>query len=58
MKLIDSVTAVKVEIRKGVSNKERVEIVSPPFSQEDKIILTGNYGLPDTARIRIMNENE
>ncbi len=53
MKLIDSVTAVKVPVKKGIEMKDRVEILSPLFDPADKILLTGNYGLPDTAKVRI-----
>lgn len=54
MKMIDSVTAVKVEVIKGLETGGRVEIVSPKFSLEDKILISGNYGLPDTAKVKIM----
>jgi multidrug efflux pump subunit AcrA (membrane-fusion protein) len=54
MKMIDSITAVKVPIIKGLETPDKVEIVSPKFSPNDKILLTGNYGLPDTAKVKIM----
>ncbi len=54
MKLIDSNTAVKVPVIKGLETKDRVEIVSPVFSASDKIIITGNYGLPDTAKVKVI----
>lgn len=54
MKMIDSITAVKVPIIKGMETTDKVEIVSPKFSLTDKILLTGNYGLPDTAKVKIM----
>lgn len=53
MKLIDSVTAVKVPIKKGLENSTSVEVLSPQFSITDKILLTGNYGLSDTAKVSI-----
>jgi multidrug efflux pump subunit AcrA (membrane-fusion protein) len=53
MKLIDSVTAVKVSVKKGMETKDRVEILSPVFSPTDRILLTGNYGLPDTAKVKV-----
>ena len=53
MKLIDNTTAVKVPIQKGIETNDRVEILSPAFSSKDKILLTGNYGLPDTAKVVI-----
>ena len=53
MKLTDSTTAVKVPITKGLETISRVEILSPELSEKDVILLTGNYGLPDTARVVI-----
>ncbi|MFL5739348.1 MAG: efflux RND transporter periplasmic adaptor subunit [Flavisolibacter sp.] len=54
MKMIDSVTAVKVPIVKGLETDNRVEILRPQFTSSDKILLTGNYGLPDTAKVKIV----
>ena len=51
MKLIDDTTAVKVEVKKGIESGDRVEILSPDFSPKDKILLSGNYGLADTAKV-------
>ena len=53
MKLINDTVAIKVPVLKGFENNEEVEITSPQFLQSDRIILTGSYGLPDTARIKI-----
>lgn len=53
MKLIDSATAVKVPVKKGIETKDRVEIISPVFTPTDKILVTGNYGLPDTAKVKV-----
>lgn len=54
MKMTDSSTAVKVPVTKGVETRDRIEILSPVFSRQDKFLLTGNYGLPDTASVRII----
>src|SRR5450631_986597 len=54
MKMTESITAVKIPVKKGIETRERIEILSPVFSTKDKIILSGNYGLPDTARVRII----
>ncbi|SFD11747.1 Barrel-sandwich domain of CusB or HlyD membrane-fusion [Chitinophaga sp. CF118] len=53
MKLTDSVTAVRVPVKKGLENGSMVEILSPAFSVNDKILLTGNYGLSDTAKVSV-----
>jgi multidrug efflux pump subunit AcrA (membrane-fusion protein) len=56
MKLIDDSTAVKVPVEKGMEVNDRIEILKPVFSNTDKILLTGNYGLADTAKIKIVKE--
>jgi hypothetical protein len=56
MKVTDSTTAVKVPVTKGMEINDRVEILSPAFTATDKFLLTGNYGLPDTAKIKIIQQ--
>lgn len=56
MKMIDSVTAVKVEIKKGMELNGWVEVLSPKFFPADRILVSGNYGLPDTAKVSIVKE--
>ncbi len=53
MKLINPTTAVKTAITKGIEAGDRVEILTPRFSANDKIVVTGNYGLADTAKVKI-----
>ncbi len=53
MKMINDTTAVKVPVKKGLESGDSVEIVSPEFSPKDKILLSGNYGLADTALVII-----
>ncbi|MEO6916420.1 MAG: RND transporter, partial [Chitinophagaceae bacterium] len=57
MKMIDTATAVKVEIKTGIVSAENVEILSPKFAPQDQILVSGNYGLTDTARVTIAKEN-
>jgi multidrug efflux pump subunit AcrA (membrane-fusion protein) len=54
MKLINETTAIKVPVKEGIQSGDRVEILSPRFSGKDKIIISGNYGLPDTAKVKIV----
>jgi multidrug efflux pump subunit AcrA (membrane-fusion protein) len=56
MKMIDNTTAVKVFVKKGIETDKQVEILSPDFQITDNILLTGNYGLPDTAKVTIENK--
>jgi hypothetical protein len=51
MKLISDSVAIKVPVRKGIENNDEVEIIEPQFLQTDKILFSGNYGLPDTAAV-------
>ena len=51
MKMIDNSTAVKVPVKKGIEIDDRVEILSPLLNPSDIILLTGNYGLSDTAKV-------
>ncbi|ATP57122.1 RND transporter [Pedobacter ginsengisoli] len=53
MKLINDTTAVKINIQKGLETRSYIEIKSPLFKPDDRFILTGNYGLSDTAKITI-----
>ncbi len=53
MKLINDSTAIKVSVKKGIETTDKVEITEPAFSATDRIILTGNYGLADTAKVSI-----
>lgn len=57
MKMINDSTAVKIPIQKGIELGERVEILSPKFGIRDKILVSGNYGLPDTASVKIEKAN-
>jgi hypothetical protein len=54
MKLLNDSTAIKIPVNKGFENNEEVEITTPGFISSDRILITGNYGLADTARITII----
>ncbi|MFI0491010.1 hypothetical protein, partial [Flavobacterium sp.] len=56
MKMINSNTAVKVPIEKGVETDDKVEIVSPVLTPKDRILLTGNYGVADTIKIKLIKK--
>jgi multidrug efflux pump subunit AcrA (membrane-fusion protein) len=57
MKMTDSTTAIKVPVTKGLETSDKVEIISPILAPSDLILLTGNYGLPDTAKVIIENKD-
>ncbi|MBX5439006.1 MAG: HlyD family efflux transporter periplasmic adaptor subunit [Thermoflavifilum sp.] len=54
MQVINDSTAVRVPIRPGIQQDSLVQVLSPAFHPGDRVVTSGNYGLPDTARIRIM----
>lgn len=54
MKMINDSTAVKVNVKKGIENNGFVEVLSPKFAPTDRIVTTGNYGIADTAKVKIM----
>jgi|SRR5882724_2280727 len=56
MKVLDDSTAVKVPVTKGMEVNGRIEILTPKFEGSDKFLLTGNYGLEDTAKIKIVQQ--
>jgi HlyD family secretion protein len=51
MRLINDSTAVKIPVIKGIETFDEVEIKDPLFLPTDKILFSGNYGLPDTASV-------
>jgi len=56
MKLINDSIAIKVPVKTGNTNKEEVEILSPQFVENDRIVSNGNYGLADTALVKIIGK--
>ena len=54
MKLISDTIAVKIPVKKGMETIDRIEIIQPTFKPNDRIIVTGNYGLADTAKVKIV----
>jgi len=54
MKMIDSVTAVKIPVTRGIETGGKVEILQPLFSTGDQVLISGNYGLADTAKVKIV----
>jgi multidrug efflux pump subunit AcrA (membrane-fusion protein) len=53
MKLINDSTAVKINVKKGIENQNTIEVLDPKFSKTDRIITAGNYGIADTAKVKI-----
>jgi len=47
--MINDSTAVKIPVTTGIERGDTVQIISPQFLPNDKILSGGNYGLSDTA---------
>ena len=56
MKLISDSIAVKIPVETGISSPDSIEVVSPVFLNTDRILNSGNYGLGDTAIVRIIKQ--
>ncbi len=54
MKLINDSMAVKVPVIAGAQNDSLVEIKNPTFNSNDQILISGNYGLSDSALVKIL----
>lgn len=54
MKMINANTAIKVPIKKGIQTEDKIEILSPVLTRDDKILLTGNYGVADTIKVKVI----
>lgn len=55
MLLKNDSTAIKVPVQIGLKNQERTEIITPRFKVKDRIITSGNYGVGDTIKVKIIN---
>jgi multidrug efflux pump subunit AcrA (membrane-fusion protein) len=53
MRLVNDSLALKVPVKTGLEQNGRVEILSPAFSPADRIVLTGNFGLEDSAAVKL-----
>lgn len=53
MRLLNDSTAVKVPVTVGAQQPANVEIKAPAFSAKDRILLSGNFGLDDTAAVKV-----
>ena len=53
MKMINDTTAVKVPIAKGAETDKYIQIKSGNLTTKDRVIISGNFGLSDTAFVKI-----
>lgn len=55
MKLINDTTAVKVPVSIGISDGGYIQIIKPFFKSSDLFLTSGNFGLGDTAYVKVLN---
>lgn len=56
MKLMNDSTAVKIPVTPGIQTRDSIEVLSPLFPASDEILVSGNYAVPDTARVQVIRE--
>lgn len=56
MKMINDSTAVKTDIEKGIETDKYIQIKSGGLTTKDRVITSGNFGLGDTAIVKIQNQ--
>ena len=54
MKVVHDSLAIKTNIEKGLETKDSIEITDPSFTKDDRILASGNYGVPDTLKIEVV----
>ena len=57
MQLINDSTAVRVPVKTGLQTPNKIEILSPRFASNARIISQGGYGLGDTASVVVNKAN-
>lgn len=53
MKMINDSIAVRVPVIPGITAGNWIAVRKPRFKTGDRILVAGNYGLPDTARVTV-----
>jgi len=53
MRLVNDSIAVKVPVQTGEKNDSLIEIIQPTLTFHEKILVSGNYGLSDTAMVKV-----
>ena len=56
MKMTNDTTAVKVPIVKGAETDKYIQIISGNLSIKDRVVTSGNFGLGDTASVKIKKQ--
>lgn len=54
MKLINDSIAIQVPVTIGLQGGDKIEILSPELNEADRIVLSGNYGLEDSSKVKVI----
>jgi hypothetical protein len=57
LKLIDDSTCIKIPVEKGMEKDSLIQLIGSGLNPVDRIIYEGGYGLPDSARVQVINLN-
>lgn len=58
MKLVNDTTCVKLPVTKGLETDSLVQLLNSGLTNTDRLVSEGGYGLPDTAIVRIINNEQ
>ncbi|MBB1642802.1 efflux RND transporter periplasmic adaptor subunit [Sphingobacterium sp. UME9] len=53
MKLMNDSTAIKTTIEKGIETDKFIQVKSGDLTTKDRVLISGNFGLADTAAVHI-----
>jgi len=56
MKMVNDSTAVRIPVTPGITSGNWMAVPKPKFQMSDRILVQGNYGLADTARVKVNNQ--
>ena len=56
MKMVNDSIAIRVPVTPGIASGNWMAVPKPRFLKDDRILVQGNYGLADTARVQVTNQ--
>ena len=58
MKMINDSMAVKIPVIIGIRSHDTIEVVKPDFYKTDRILIYGNYAVPDTLQVTLTDSSQ
>ena len=56
MRMMNDSIAVRIPVTPGIASGNWMAVPKPKFQKSDRILVHGNYGLADTARVKVTNQ--